>query len=31
MENVFWIGVYPGLGDQQIDFMLEVLHDATSG
>ena len=30
MENVFWIGVYPGLGDQQIDFMLEVLHDATS-
>jgi CDP-6-deoxy-D-xylo-4-hexulose-3-dehydrase len=28
MENVFWIGVYPGLGDQQIDFMLEVLHDA---
>ncbi|CAB4343508.1 unannotated protein [freshwater metagenome] len=27
MENVFWIGVYPGLGDQQIDFMLEVLHD----
>ena len=28
MENVFWIGVYPGLGDQQIDFMLEALHDA---
>ena len=27
MENVFWIGVYPGLGDQQIDFMLEVLHE----
>jgi len=28
MENVFWIGVYPGLDDQRIDFMLEVLHEA---
>ena len=27
MENVFWIGVYPGLREAQIDFMLEVLHD----
>jgi CDP-6-deoxy-D-xylo-4-hexulose-3-dehydrase len=27
MENVFWIGVYPGLREEQIDFMLEVLHD----
>jgi len=27
MENVFWIGVYPGLQEEQIDFMLEVLHD----
>lgn len=28
MENVFWIGVYPGLGGEQIDFMLEALHAA---
>ncbi|MDQ3723751.1 MAG: lipopolysaccharide biosynthesis protein RfbH [Actinomycetota bacterium] len=27
MANVFWIGVYPGLGAAQIDFMLDVLHD----
>jgi len=27
MENVFWIGVYPGLQEEQIDFMLEVLHE----
>ena len=29
MENVFWIGVYPGLQNEQIDFMLEVLHEIT--
>jgi CDP-6-deoxy-D-xylo-4-hexulose-3-dehydrase len=26
MDNVFWIGVYPGLGAEQIDFMIETLH-----
>ena len=26
MNQVFWIGVYPGLGDPQIDYMLETLH-----
>ena len=26
MENVFWIGVYPGLGRQAIDFILETFH-----
>ncbi len=31
MENVFWIGVYPGLDDQRIDFMLEVLHEIAGG
>jgi CDP-6-deoxy-D-xylo-4-hexulose-3-dehydrase len=30
MENVFWIGVYPGLGNEQVDFMLEVLHNVVS-
>lgn len=27
MDNVFWIGVYPGLGPGQIDFMIESLHE----
>ena len=26
MENVFWIGVYPGLGRQAIEFILETFH-----
>lgn len=28
MRDSFWIGVYPGLGPQQLDHMLQVLHDA---
>jgi CDP-6-deoxy-D-xylo-4-hexulose-3-dehydrase len=28
MNQVFWIGVYPGLGDAQLSYMLETLHDA---
>ena len=31
MDNVFWIGVYPGLGADQIDFVLETLHEVASG
>ncbi len=27
MDNVFWIGVFPGLTAAHIDFVLEVLHD----
>lgn len=27
MDNVFWIGVYPGLGEPQIDYMIEALHE----
>jgi CDP-6-deoxy-D-xylo-4-hexulose-3-dehydrase len=27
-ERTFWIGCWPGLTDQMIDYMLEVLHDA---
>ena len=27
MNNVFWIGVYPGLSDAHKDFMLSVLHE----
>ncbi len=27
MNNVFWIGVYPGLSEAHVDYMLETLHD----
>ncbi|MDQ1444670.1 MAG: CDP-4-dehydro-6-deoxyglucose reductase, partial [Acidimicrobiaceae bacterium] len=27
MENTFWIGVYPGLTDEMIDFIVETIHD----
>lgn len=26
VDNVFWIGVYPGLTDEMLNYMLEVLH-----
>ena len=26
MNSVFWVGVYPGLGDPQIDYILSALH-----
>jgi CDP-6-deoxy-D-xylo-4-hexulose-3-dehydrase len=26
-EQVFWLGVYPGLSDAALDYVLEVLHD----
>ena len=25
MENAFWIGVYPGLTDEMIDYMIDVI------
>jgi CDP-6-deoxy-D-xylo-4-hexulose-3-dehydrase len=28
MNNVFWVGVYPGLTPVMIDFMIETFHDA---
>lgn len=28
MEDVFWVGLYPGLKQQQLDYMLEVFHKA---
>lgn len=28
MENVFWVGVYPGLRPEQLDYMIESLRDA---
>ncbi|HET7052933.1 MAG TPA: lipopolysaccharide biosynthesis protein RfbH [Solirubrobacterales bacterium] len=27
MNNVFWVGVYPGLTDAQLDFMIESFHE----
>ncbi len=27
MNNVFWIGVYPGLSDEMLAFVLETIHD----
>jgi CDP-4-dehydro-6-deoxyglucose reductase, E1 len=30
MHQVFWLGVYPGLTNPMLDYMLEVLHDAKS-
>ncbi len=28
MNNVFWIGVYPGLTPEMIDYVVEQLHKA---
>jgi CDP-4-dehydro-6-deoxyglucose reductase, E1 len=28
MNQVFWVGVYPGLGESEIAYMAEALHDA---
>ena len=28
MENTFWIGVYPGMTDEMIDYMAKMLHEA---
>ncbi|QGM47784.1 lipopolysaccharide biosynthesis protein RfbH [Methylocystis heyeri] len=27
VDRTFWIGVYPGLGDQEIDYMIEVIQN----
>ena len=31
MDQVFWIGVYPGLTDPQLSYMIECLHRAARG
>lgn len=28
MENTFWIGLYPGMSDKQLDYMIRVIHEA---
>jgi len=30
VDNVFWIGLYPGLTDEMLGFMLEAIHDLCS-
>lgn len=30
MNNTFWVGVYPGMTDQMIDYMAEVIIEAVS-
>mgnify|MGYP006289785915 CR=1 FL=1 len=27
MENTFWVGVYPGLSEAQLDFVTESIHE----
>jgi len=31
MNHAFWVGVYPGLDAQRINYMLEAFHDAVAG
>ena len=31
MECVFWIGVYPGLSDAHVDYVVDVLHEIAEG
>ncbi len=31
MDNVFWVGVYPGLDQERLAYMLEAFHDGVAG
>ena len=31
MERVFWLGVYPGLHDPHLDYVVDVLHEIAEG
>jgi CDP-4-dehydro-6-deoxyglucose reductase, E1 len=31
MDNVFWVGVYPGLTESMVDYMIESFHDVLTG
>ena len=28
MENTFWIGVYPGMTQQKLSYMIKIIHEA---
>ena len=30
MNNTFWVGVYPGMTDEMIDFMAKVIEQAVT-
>ena len=30
MENTFWVGVYPGMSDEMIDYMIRIIHEAVN-
>jgi CDP-6-deoxy-D-xylo-4-hexulose-3-dehydrase len=30
MNNTFWIGVYPGMTKEKLDYMIAVIHDAVN-
>lgn len=31
MNNSFWVGVYPGMGDEMIDYMAKIIKEAVNG
>lgn len=31
MNQTFWVGVYPGLSDEHIDYAIEIIHDIVRG
>ena len=31
MNNTFWVGVYPGMTDEMIDYMAQVIGEAAAG
>jgi len=30
MRDTFWVGVYPGMTDEMIDYMAQTIHEALS-
>ena len=30
MENTFWVGVYPGMSDEMIDYMIRIINEAVN-
>ena len=31
MNNTFWVGVYPGMTDEKLDYMAKVITEAVGG
>ena len=30
MNNSFWVGVYPGMTKEKLDYMIKVIHEAVN-